>query len=243
MTASRPPDPVLSGLDRRFPDRLHLWVGSVRLWRAELPVRQTGSASRLAVWVARASALGPAEVARRLGLPEPVVAAAGRPVRRAFAFLDLPGGPVPVPAPPESLPTRPEPVSPDGVPPAVLRPPGVEVTPVSADWRTVPVVRAERVNAVAVGRADGIAVYAARPGWELGDSPAWGLPADGLPAATAEHWAAAWREWCRERGVAGASLIHVENGVARVRVAAEAPGGWLLAGGGPLWDVAVIAST
>jgi hypothetical protein len=242
--AGVPPGPLLSAWHRRFPDRLHLWVGSVRLWWADLPVRQPHPTSRLAEWATKAAALGPAgpaDLARRLGLAESVVAAAGRPVRRSFAFLDLPGGPVAVSVPPESLSASPEPVSAEGVPPAVVRPPGVDVIPMSADWRTIPVIWAERLSVVAVGWEDGIEVYAAGPDWDIGDSPTWTLPANAVPAATPEDWAAAWREWCRDNRVPAAPEIMVEKGVARVQgsndVAADV---WLLAGDGSLREAAVI---
>ena len=178
MTAAGPPDPGLAAWHRRFPDRLHLAVGSVRLWHAELPVRPAEDPSLLARWAERAAALG-GDVARRLGLPEAVVAGLrGRPARRTFAFLDLPSGPMPVPPLPAPSPGSPEPVSVDDVPPAVLRPPGVDVVPRSGDWRTVPVVRAERVAVVAVGRRDGIEVYVADAEWRIGESPTWRLPND-----------------------------------------------------------------
>jgi hypothetical protein len=241
--AGLPPGPLLPAWHRRFPDRSHLWVGTLRLWRSELPVRPAGSDSRLRQWIAKASAsgeAGAADVARRLGLPEAVVAAATRLVRRPFAFLDLAAGPVAVPIPAGRLPAWPEPVSPEDVPPAVLRPPGVGVVPASADWRSVPVVGAEGINAVAVGRADGIEIYAAGPDWALGDSPTWRLPADAIPAARPEDWTAAWEDWCRGHGVAGGAVIRVENGLARVRGAEITAEAWLIAGRGPLKEAALV---
>jgi hypothetical protein len=243
MTPAGPPDPVLSAWHRRFPDRQHLWVGSLRLWYADLGVREPGPASRLGKWVARAAALGPGDpagAARRLGLPE-AVAAPGRAVRRAFAFLDLPHGPVAVPVPAGVLPAWPESVTANGVPGAVVHPAGVEVAPLSADWRTVPVVRAGRLNAVAVGLADGIEVYAASADWATAESPTWTLEPGTIPPATPDAWTAAWREWCRGHGVGGVRGVRVEKGVAKVVGAPEfAAGAWLVAGDGPLKEAAVV---
>lgn len=241
--AGFPPGRALTAWHRRFPDRLHLWVGSVRLWRADLPVRQNRS-SKLSEWIAKAAALGlttHADQARRLGLAEPVIGNVSRPARRAFVFLDLPGGPLAVPVPPEAPKGSPEVITADDVPPAVLRPPGVEVVPLSDDWRTVPVVRAERLNAVAVRQAQGIEIYAAGRDWEIGESPAWTLPADALPVATADAWSAAWREWCRANRVHAAPEVTVEKSVVRLRDTDGVPvDAWILAGDGPLREAAVV---
>jgi hypothetical protein len=151
---------------RRFPDR-RLWAGRLRLWRVELAVRRPPSP--LTDWIARAAT-------RRLGLPASVVANVTRPTRQTFAFLDLPAGPRPVSSvPARSFDPWPEPIT--AVPPAVLHPLGVDVVPLSADWRTVPIVRAEAVEVVAVWQDDGIDVYAA----DAPDGkPLWELPADAM---------------------------------------------------------------
>lgn len=238
-----PPAHTLSILRQRFPDLSHLWAGSLRLWRALLPVRDPSPPrTPLADWVSRAVALGPADpaaVAAWLGLPEHAVAAAlaeARPVRRPFAFLDLPDGLFQVPPPATAFPRWPEPVTPDQVPPAVLRPTGVEVVSGPHDLGTVPVVWAEQVPAVAVRRGDGIEVYAAGPDGEVNETALWQLPADALPVAQAAEWSAAWADWCRAAG-RETSAVRVEGGVARVGGPAE---GWLWAGAGLFREAAAV---
>lgn len=176
MTPAGPPsDQLLSAWHRRFPGR-DVWPARVRLWRVELPVRPP---SPVAEWIRRAAADagGPEGAARRLGLP--LGAVRGAPVRRTFAFIDLPTGPHPVPVPPVTFGPWPEPVG--EVPPAVLRPPGVDVIPMSEDWRTVPVVRAELVDVVMVRGGDRIDVYVADDpdGSPLGLLPAAAWPGPG----------------------------------------------------------------
>jgi len=176
MTPAGPqPDHSLSVWHCRFPDR-HLWAARLRLWCVELAVR---SPSLLGDWIRKASADGAtaATVARRLGLAAGLVRAAGRPTRRTFAFLDLPGGLHPVPVPTVAFRPWPEPIT--EVPPAVLRPPSVDVAPMSDDWQTVPIVRAEVVDVVAVNSGEWIDVFAAD---DPDGSRLWQLPADAWPA-------------------------------------------------------------
>ena len=163
---------------RRFPDH-RLWVGRLRLWRVELAVRPTAAPSLLSEWISRATADGShATAARRLGLPAAVIAApVDEPARQTFAFLDLPTGLHQVSAPSIVFDAWPGPI--DTVPADVLRPSAVHVIPPSGDWRTVPIVRVEAVDVVAVWVGDGIQVFAA----DTPDAgPLWELPADALPA-------------------------------------------------------------
>jgi hypothetical protein len=172
--AGPPPDHSLSAWHRRFPDR-RLWAASLRLWRVELSVR---SPSLLGEWIRKASADGAsaATVARRLGLPAGVVRVADRSIRQTFAFLDLPGGPHPVPVPTFAIRPWPDPIT--AVPPVVLRPNGVEMIPRSNDWRTIPLVRAETVDVIVVEGDGRIDVCAA----DDPEGPSlWQLPADSWP--------------------------------------------------------------
>ena len=202
MTASGQPDGrTLFAWHQRFPDRLHLWAGHLRLWTVELPLQFQPSERRLVEWIAKATALGlatPADVARKLGLPEAAVRAAQHPVRSAFTFLELPSGVQVVPAMPRETFTSPISIAAADVPPDVLRPPGVDVLPLSDDWRTVPFVRAAMLAVAAVRRGDGIEVYAADQDWNIGPEPTWRLGANAiLPELRAvvgsdsqpiEHW-------------------------------------------------------
>jgi hypothetical protein len=173
-TASPPSDHTLSAWHRRFPDR-RLWAARLRLWRVELPVR---APSLLGEWIRKASADGAlaATVARRLGLPAGVIRAADQSIRQTFTFLEPPGGLHLVPVPPVTFHPWPDPIT--AVPPVVLRPNGVDVVPKSDDWWTIPLVRAEAVDVIAVESDGRIDVYAA-------DDPEgtalWQLPADMLP--------------------------------------------------------------
>jgi hypothetical protein len=175
MTAAGPPpDHSLSAWHSRFPDR-RLWAARLRLWRVELPVRLP---SLLGEWIRKASADGAsvATVARRLGLPAGIIRAADGPTRQEFAFLDLPGGPHPVSVPPVTFRPWPDPIT--SVPPVILRPSGVDVVPMTADWRTIPLVRAETVDVIAVDCDGRIDVYTA----DDPHGPAlWQLPADTWP--------------------------------------------------------------
>jgi len=175
MTTAVPSsDDTLSAWHRRFPDR-RLWAARLRLWRVELPVRST---SLIGQWIRKASADGAsaADAARRLGLPAGVIRAMGGPIRQAFAFLDLPGGPHPVSAPPVTFCPWPDPIT--SVPPVILRPSGVDVVPMTADWRTIPLVWAEVVDVIAVDCDGRIDVYSA----DDPEGPAlWQLPADTWP--------------------------------------------------------------
>lgn len=171
-----PPQHDLSAWHRRFPDH-RLWAGRLRLWRVEFAAPATPSPSLLAGWIARATTDGPAAAARRLGLPDGVVAAqTSRPVRQTVAFLDLPTGRRPVPSPATTFDRWPEPVE---VPLGdLLRLAKIQSVPVSADWRTVPVVWVEAADVVAVWVGGGIQVFAADAP-EAG--PLWELPAEAWP--------------------------------------------------------------
>jgi hypothetical protein len=182
-----PPAQALSAIHRRFPDRQHVWAGTVRLWRAELAVRYP-PVSPLAEWAAKAGD------PRRLGLPASVAAAPV--IRRSFAFLDLPTGLHRVPVPPGAFDPWPEAIA--EVPAVVLHPAGGDTVPFAGDWRTVPVVRAEAVPVVAVQRDGGIEVFVA----DDESNPLGQLPAGALVPAPPEAWAAAvlgdgWR-WAGE---------------------------------------------
>ena len=177
MTPAGPgSDPTLSAWHRRFPDR-HLRAARLRLWRVELPVRPP---SALGEWMRKATADGtpPAAAAGRLGLPPGIVRAADRPVRQWFAFLDLPGGPLPVPVPSVAFDPCPDPMP--TVPPAVMRPPGVDVMPMTGDWRTIPIVRAEVVDVVAVESRSAIELYGAD---NPEGPPLWQVPPDVWPVS------------------------------------------------------------
>jgi hypothetical protein len=172
MTATGPEfDVNLPAWNYRFPDR-RLWAARLRLWRVELPVR---APSVLGEWIRKATADGttPTEAVRRLGLPASVLRTADRPGRRTFAFLDAPGGAYPVEDPPVAFALWPEPIT--AVPPHILRPAGVDVVPLSNDWRTVPIVRAEIADVVAVESGELIEVFAAD---DRGGPPLWQLTAD-----------------------------------------------------------------
>src|SRR5262249_17475302 len=52
-----------------------------------------------------------------------------------------------------------------------------------------------------IGRNGRISVYAADPGWSLGDAVLSDLPDDVLPAADHGAWSAAWRAGCAADGV------------------------------------------
>jgi hypothetical protein len=252
---SFPSGRALATWHRRFPDG-RLWAGHLLLWRVELPVR---SHVGLSEWVARATALGssrPADLAVRLGLPEPVVASllaeanSPRINRRSFAFLDLPGGQFAVPVPTAAHAPWPESIPPERVPRSVIQSVGVEVPPVTNDWRTVPVVGPQRFAIGAVHRDGRITVYPADAGWSLGDAVLSDLPGDAMPSADPGAWAAAWRAWCAANGLgkeAASADVAVASGVARVgavavsRIAEVARGeAWLLVGDGPLREAAVI---
>lgn len=176
--AGLPPEHLPSEWHRRFPDLKHIWVGRLRLWYVELPTRPPPSSNGLSEWIGKATADGasPSAAARRLGLPAAVVAALhpdAQPAREEFAFLDLPAGPFRVPPASGSFEPWPEPVG--EVPQAVLRPAGVEVVPMTGNWRTVPVVRAAAVDVVVVWLTDRIEVFAAG---DPGGPALWRLPAD-----------------------------------------------------------------
>ena len=171
MTPDGPlPDQVLSACHRRFPDRQCLWAGPLRLWRVELAVRSV-SPSLLSEWIAKAFDPG------RLGLPRSIVASVRTDVieRRSFAFLDLPAGPLGVPVPDRVFDPWPEATG--EVPATVLRPADNDVVPLTADWRTVPVIRAELVPAVAVQIGDAIEMYTLDAAGEVEETPLWRLPA------------------------------------------------------------------
>jgi len=238
MTAAGlPTEHALAAWHRRFPARRHLRAGRLRLWRVELAVRSPTPTSLLTDWAAKATDddVPPSSAARRLGLPTAVVATAStagaRAERRTFAFLDLPAGPVPVAVPATDF--MPWPNADGPVPTTVLRPPGVELVPRSRDWRTVPIVRAEAVEVVAVGTTDRIDVYTADGPKE---TAVWELPPDALPAASPDQWTAAWRAWASGRGHAAAGTVTLGEGVARVTgFDGPVPAGlWLWAGDGPL---------
>ena len=172
-----PPGHDQSAWHRRFPDQ-PLWSGRLRLWRVELPVSPTTPPSVLSEWIARAASDSLATTARRLGLPEAVIAAqVGRPTRQTFAFLDLPTGRRQVPPPSTVFDRWPDPV--DAVPEDVLRPAGVSLGPVSGDWRTVPVVWVEAADVIAV-RVEGVIQVFAADAPEA--EPLWVLPADAFVA-------------------------------------------------------------
>ena len=167
------PDGLPSGHDlsawhRRFPDH-RLWAGRLRLWRVELATPSPDK-PLLAEWIDRA-APDRATAARRLGLPAAAHANDGDGLsRETFALLDLPGGCQRVSPPSVVFEPWPEPVG--SVPADVLRPAGVDCVPFSGDWRTVPLVRAEAADVVAVRVGNGIQVFAAgapeaAPLWEL----------------------------------------------------------------------------
>jgi hypothetical protein len=177
MTADGPPSGYdLSAWHRRFPDH-RLRPGRLRLWRIELAVRPASPPSLLSEWIARATADGLPAARRRLGLPAAVIAAPGpQPTRQTLAFLDLPTGVRRVTPPARAFDPWPEPV--DAVPADVLRPSGVDWIPPSGDWRTVPVVRVEAVDVVAVWAGEGVRLFAAD---EPDGEALWELPADALP--------------------------------------------------------------
>jgi len=181
-----PPARALSAIHRRFPDRQHLWAGTIRLWRVEVAVHTT---SLLSEWATRAGD------PRRLGLPASAITA---PItRRSFAILDLPTGLHSVPVPPGSFDPWPEAIG--DVPSAVLDPANGDAVPFTSDWRTIPVVRAEAVSVVAVQRVGGIEVYTAG---DTEGQPLWRLPVGAMLPASPEAWAAAtvsdgWR-WAGE---------------------------------------------
>ncbi|HKB01942.1 MAG TPA: hypothetical protein VKD90_06960 [Gemmataceae bacterium] len=238
---------------RQFPAARGLWAGHFLVWHVELPIQQS---SPLAEWVARATALGPArpaDLARRLGVPEPVVASilVGAPAasRRTFSYLDLPSGPRAVSNPPKPFAPWPEPVHPDRVPAAIFQPNGASISPRADDWRTVPVVRAGHIAGAAVRRGDAIQIYAADAGWAIGENPLWELPADALPNTAPADWTKAWRAWCAARSLREEAAVEVTVDGVVARVAAERLGGiaevarseaWLLAGDGPLRPAAVL---
>jgi hypothetical protein len=232
MTAAGlPTEDALSAWHRRFPARRHLWAGRLRLWRVELAVRPP--TTHMTDWATKAAS-------GHLGLPPAVVAAAAadtRPHRRTFAFLDLPPGPVPVVVPATTFAPWPEPV--ESVPAAVLRPAGVEAVPPSGNWRTVPVVRVEAVDVVAVGTTGRIDVY---PADGPNDKALWELPPDALPAAGPAAWTAAWRAWVHDRGHSAAGVVAMRDGVAVVTdFGGSVPDGlWLWAGDGSLREAAQV---
>jgi hypothetical protein len=174
-----PSDAVLSAWHRRFPDRRPFWTGRLRLWRAELAVRPADSL--LATWVARAGD----DAAGRLGLPDALVAAIRAGARQSFAFLELPGGVHAIPNPSDHFDDWPEPTT--SVPAEVLKPAGVEVFPFTGHCRTVPLIRAELVHAMAGRSDDGIDLYAVDEAGELSAQPLVNLPADAIKAAELEE--------------------------------------------------------
>jgi hypothetical protein len=219
MTPSGLPDSrILVAWHQRFPDRLHLWAGHIRLWTVELALQAQSTNRPLAEWVAKAAALGlssTANVARKLGLPEAAVRSAQRPVRRTFAFLELPTGTQMVPPAPRETSSTPVSISAADVPPNVLRTTRVDVLPLADDWRTVPFVRAVMLAVVVVRRGDGIEVYAAERDWTIGPEPTWRLNADAiLPEARAtnetelspgEQW-----QWLGEGSLREAVLLRAQ---------------------------------
>ena len=138
------------------PDRRVRWTGAVRVWRVEAPVavpseRQT----RIDTWVARAAALGLTE------------SLAPRPARRTSAYLDLPGGPYPTAL------GGPFPAWPDVVAaevPAAFR-------GSTNGFRDVPIVRAERLDVIALDAGDAVEVFdASRPDVVIARVPATAFP-------------------------------------------------------------------
>jgi hypothetical protein len=168
-----PHESVLSAWHRRFPDRRPLWAGGLRLWRIELAVRPDNSL--LGEWINRADG----DAARRLGLPDAVVSAIRsneHAERKWFAFLGLPGRLHAIPTPADSFDDWPEPIA--SVPAEVLKPAGIDVLPFAGHWRTVRVVRAERVCVMAIRSGNGIDAYVADEAGTLSEQPLAHLPAD-----------------------------------------------------------------
>jgi hypothetical protein len=207
-SAGLPSEQHLSAWFRRFPNRQHLWVGRLRLLRVDLAVRSTEPKSLLSEWIAKATADGATSsvAARRLGVPASVLAAnqpAGPPTRRAIALLDLPTGLRLVAPPAASFESWPD--TEIEVPNAAIHLAAGEAIPMSSDWRTIPIVRAEAVDVVAVHVNDGIEVYTAD---RREPTPLWTLALDALLLASPEEWAEAWRAWVSANGLPqGGSLI------------------------------------
>ncbi len=178
-----PPSPALDALDRRFPDRLHLWAGRLRVWRVEYSPPQT---SQLRAWVARATPFGAPD--RLLGLPSHLLESKSETnaERRTETYLDLPIGLLPTRVP-DRLPPWPD-ATPTDVP-ATLRgdPP--------TDWRSVRIIRAEAIRVVAIARADSTELYSAGREWAVADEPivrvpgiAFAVPEVEPPAEPGWNW-------------------------------------------------------
>jgi hypothetical protein len=138
------------------PDRPVRWTGPVRVWRVEAPVAVPNDhQAKIDTWVARAAALGLTE------------ALSPRPMRRTSAYLDLPGGPYPA-ALAGPFPAWPD-VTADDVPAAF------RTTPTG--FREVPIIRAERLDVIAVDAGDGVEVYdASQPDVVIARVPATAFP-------------------------------------------------------------------
>jgi hypothetical protein len=191
----------------RFPHRRHLWAGPIRVWRVEGPDRHQ---SRIATWVARAAALGLAEPGAAAVLAE---ATALRPARRTTTYLDLPNGPYPATVNAQ-LPEWPA-VTPADVPAAFRAS--------VATFQDVPIVRAERLTAIAVDSGDGIEVYDA----DHPDALVARVPHSAVTVPGPDEWTRAWQsqaagEW------ASAEVVYAD-GIVRVKRMAEgdAPLTWL----------------
>ena len=169
----------------RFPERSHIWLGDIRVWRVEsLGESRTTPSTELEEWLVRAITSGaqtPTDAAERLGLPISVVqsvwsrVATPQPLRSSAAYLELPKALWPVQIS-STLPAWPL-EDPSEIP-AALR-----TYQERGDWRTVPTIRAERMNVFAVAVSDGIDVYEILDGGQLADSPIARVPTGSLQLA------------------------------------------------------------
>jgi hypothetical protein len=161
-----------------------------------------------------------------------------------LAFIDLPTGAQTVSPPPNPQPSWPNPIESTQVPARLLSPTGVEIVPLSEDWQSIPVIRADCLTALAIRRTSQIDVFSVASDGSVGESPIWNLPPDVLTTAAAEEWTRAFGDWRLGNGMGEeARLLAVKAGVARVeiggRTAPPRPA-WLWAGDGPLREGAAI---
>lgn len=215
MTPGEPSPFLPAPWAARFPRRRHLWAGPVRVWRVETPVEGAHQA-RVAAWLARAAALGLAALPEHIVESTWVQATAGTPARRTTAYLDLPGGPYPA-AVGGPLPSWPGVTAADV--PAAFR----ASVPTLAD---VPIVRAERLLAVAVDLGAGVEVYA--------DGPLIArLPLEAVVVPGPDDWVRAWRAYAAIHGLSPDAAVAYADGVVHIRRPADAAsltGAWLWVG-------------